>query len=172
MNTSEVKKLEEFFLSSAQRCYVTGEVKKRVSPTGVKYFEVPEGDLVYTDSYSTKGEFSFGATVITVKKPHGIQPLWVLQYQGWCQEDDDRIHSFLKLALGWNYANGTFFAGRGPLDFSDERYRGLLYENHPELPTSFARFRTREQIRNMKEANTPVVFFHNCQGMLLEKIDD
>lgn len=179
----EVDELQSFFLRSASRCYVKVEASKAKLPHGGRRYELTEsiGEKVfrYIDEYFVNGEYSAGLTQIFCRG--GINEawsserlVWVMQYRGQCHDDDPRILDFHKASLRHNYERSFWFAGRGPSEFTDGRWRGLAYYNQPEL-MAFEEFYGFEEIKNLKEreaAGFPTVFWHRYQGGLLVPVQD
>ena len=172
MKREEVERVKQFYLRCALRCYVAGVIPKEVDSTsGVKRYRDSELGLVYIDEYRTVGDYSFGNTII-YKAAARNRILWQMQYQGWCRDDDPRIISFLKAALKETYSNGVWNFGRGPTNFTDDRWRGLEYSVEGWDSQSFEQFQCGELIRDQKHEKKPVVFWHRLHGMLLDHVEE
>lgn len=158
--------LTAFFLKAADECYAGGGKKTTiVELPGSKFYtlEAKEGSFQYRDVYFTNGDRSGGQTTIF----DDGKPVWLMQYMGWCQDDDSRILDFLKAALRMTYRNGIWCAGRGPEEFCDSKWNGLRYVNSPDIgQDGFAHFSGTEQILDLKNSGKPV-FWHEYQGQLL-----
>jgi hypothetical protein len=105
------------------------------------------------------------------------KPIWLMQYQGWCKDDDPEVIALLKAALTHAYEQRKFFGGRGQGEFYpyDAQRRALQYlnrrdEEHPIEEGSFDRFEGEECIRDIPHhggGGATQVFYHRYQGMLL-----
>ncbi len=164
MNTS-VNRLQEFYLEAAAATYAGGVMKKETIPDlpRSKVYRYESGDLLYVDMFLMSGEYSGGQTVIYVESV----PAWLMQYHGWCKDDNPEVLAFLKAALAAAYARREFHGGRGLPKFRGTK---LLYTNSPQVPRhvrheeDFAGFVGHEQIQ-LPDAT--VVFWHRYQGLLL-----
>lgn len=167
MNTT-VSRLQKFYLEAAAATYAGGVVEKETIPDlpRSKVYRYESGDLLYVDTFFTNGEFSGGQTIIYVD---GV-PAWLMQYHGWCKDDDKETLSFLKQALSAAYERGEFHGGRGLPRFESHLEGGLVYENWPQMPPynpqDFTDFQGRERIWR-KPDQTKDVFWHRYQGLLL-----
>ncbi len=133
----------------------------------------------------TNSEYSGGSTLISFHAEPKPINLWLMQYHGWCKNDDPEILAFLKEALRAAYGKKIFRGGRGEFRYpnlgdpslrSPTTGNAFLYLNqgdHSEYfgqqLEPFEKFSGREGITvsnerlNLKEE----VFWHRCQGMLL-----
>lgn len=166
MNTPE-KRLEQFYLEAAAATYAGGTVKKETITDlpRSKVYRYESGDLLYVDTFFTNGENSGGQTVIYVD---GV-PAWLMQYHGWCKDDDKNVLTFLKKALSAAYERGEFHGGRGLPRFESHLEDGFFYENFPQMPPyqqDFICFQGRERIWR-KPVREVDVFWHRYQGILL-----
>lgn len=98
-------------------------------------------------------------------------PVWIMQYQGWCKDDDPRVLAFLKEALCTAYNRREFHGGRG-VPRMEGSYASVVYENWsqklPYYPQDFTDFQGRERIWREPDPTTDI-FWHRYQGYLLEK---
>jgi hypothetical protein len=169
--------LQAFYLEAAAATFAAG-LEPIELELGLKYFQYERDDLVYLDSYSTNGEYSAGQTTIYTDG----SPIWVMQYQGWCKNNDLEVIAFLQRALLAAYTNGVFRLGRGPLVYREEdpyarpmrQSNPLIYANYPDRSitdtTSFEYFSGSEVIcRYWQEHLT--LFTHQFQGMILRDED-
>ncbi len=165
-----VKPLEEFFFEAARNTYAGG-TKKETDPhlPKSKVYRFERGEYFYADTYFTNSEWSGGQTVIYMNGT----PVWLMQYHGWCKDDDPKVLAFLKRVLLEAYQNGEFCGGRGPFRLVDENPnqedKGLVYMNWLQMPPydqGFAYFIGRERI--FQHSNHTVdLFWHRYQGLLL-----
>ena len=164
-----VARLQQFFFEGSLRGYAGGGEKIIVS--GVKKtrrFVHQRGELYYRDEYVVNGEYSGGSTIIYVDS----FPVWLMQYHGWCKDDDPEVLAFLKKVLVDTYRSGEFAGGRGKYGAWRSNEGSLIYENHPTLlPTvnEFNDFIGHERIKTQtwKPDQSHEVFWHRYQGMLL-----
>ncbi|OHA02040.1 MAG: hypothetical protein A3C12_02165 [Candidatus Sungbacteria bacterium RIFCSPHIGHO2_02_FULL_49_20] len=166
-----VPRLQQFFFEGSLRGYAGGGEKIIVS--GVKKtrrFVHQRGELYYRDEYVVNGEYSGGSTIIYVDS----FPVWLMQYYGWCKNDDSAVLAFLKEILADTYRSGEFAGGRGRYGLWSSDDGTLGYENTPGLSPSlseFTDFMGHERIyRNPgpgKHLHEGVVFWHRYQGILL-----
>ena len=160
-----VKLLKEFFLEMAADTYSSGSKVDRVPERfWEREFRRQRGKLTYIDRYVVNGEYSGGSTLILAENT----PVWLMQYHGWCKNDDESVLLFLKKALNIAYSAGEFRGGRGPEYFHDGD-SGFTYTNVP-LPTyyrlgDFTNFQGRERIWRLPQSDD--IFWHRYQGMLL-----
>lgn len=170
-----IARLQEFFLEMATDTYASGAKAARIPERPwEREFRRERGELTYIDRYVVNGEYSGGSTVILVE---GV-PAWLMQYHGWCKDDDPVVLNVLKAALLENYRRGVFFGGRGPKRWDQQvGDRAFSYGNNPE--GGFTDFRGGEGIFD-KEAYDRLrpsdtddvvrkagVFWHRYQGLLL-----
>lgn len=167
MATYNIVRLQQFFFEAALATYASGKKAMKIGHAW-EFRHVSEfGRLVYVDQYVVNGEYSGGQTVILVDDA----PAWLMQYHGWCKNDDREVLAFLKGALLHTYKEGKFLGGRGLQDFFEDPYgsAGLVYENWPQPPSynhGFASFQGRERIWRKPEM-TKDLFWHQYQGFLL-----
>lgn len=163
------KYLEEFFLEAASATYV-GKAKKttiaELPDSNVYPYQV--GELSYRDIYWTNGERSGGTTLI---HEHG-KLVWIMSYNGWCQNNDPEVLTFLKQALRSAYEQRLFYGGRGRSAYyqTKQGMPGLVYHNWPDfgLDNGFREFHGREHIQRFPDVvNT--LFWHRYQGLLLKR---
>lgn len=158
--------LEEFFLEAAVQTYAGGAKKSTIAELPKsKVYRYERGDLLYLDMYWTNGEFSGGKTIIYANNV----PAWMMDYDGWCKDDDKRVTSFLKQALSTTYTAGQFVAGRGPTEYfeTEKDKEGLVYRNHYDpYHWNFTYFQGRERIFRWP-AHTTNLFWHRYKGLLL-----
>lgn len=188
MKPITLKEFERFYLEAALTTYAAAEKVEDVVPgsdthysrnagqyyaekstipelPGSKKFLYRRDDLCYVDTYWTNGEFSGGTTIIYA----GEVPVWLMAYDGWCQDDDKEVLDFLKSALRANYEGGIFLGGRGPREFhqmwpTKER---LVYHNHLDLyGQGFRCFAGRERIFR-RPADAIDLFWHRYKGLAL-----
>lgn len=166
----DVKLLEQFFLKAALETYASGSPESTIAELpGSKVYRYEQGDLLYLDMYWTCGEFSGGKTLIWDRAVSDRDPVWMMDYDGWCKNDDKRVQAFLKRVLSAQYANGVFCGGRGPREFRENLKdpRGLVYQNHPNpLCQRFDFFEGREEIWRWC-VFTDILFWHRYRGLLL-----
>ena len=163
----DVAQLREFYFVAAAATYAGGVVKKETIPDlpHSKVYRYKSDDLLYVDTFFTNGEYSGGQTIICVE---GV-PAWLMQYCGWCKDDNKEVLAFLKKALLDSYMRKEFNGGRGPAMLDDNQEGGLVYQNWSVLPPynqNFANFQGRERIWR-KPVPTEDVFWHRYQGLLL-----
>jgi hypothetical protein len=166
-NGIDLKHLEAFFLEAASETYAGGTPKTTITDLPrSKVYRFERGQFLYVDTYFTNGSWSGGQTVIYVD----LVPTWLMQYNGWCKDDDKDVLAFLKKALQAQYFTGEFFGGRGPHElwqYDDKRTGSLVYRNHPDIYNrDFAYFQGRERIFRYP-AHTTDLFWHRYQGLLL-----
>lgn len=160
-----VQELQDFFLEAAAETYAGNGSTKGTIPDipGSRRYWYQKGKLVYLDVYVINGEYSGGQTLLYVS---GV-PAWLMQYQGWCQEDNKEVLDFLKKALLDSYMAKEFRGGRGPQQFEDDQKDGVFYQNNPKrFEDDFELFRGRERIAP-KNRHGLDLFWHNYQGQLL-----
>ncbi len=166
MSKYNVARLKAFFFEAALATYASG---KKAEPfhelAGAKrYWYQPDGSgLCYTDIFFVNGEYSGGQTTIW---QNGV-PAWIMQYHGWCKNDDPETLAFLRKALSAAYKQKKFWGGRGPIVFEDIK-KGLTYVNLPKMSpnkkTDFIRFSGSEDICRERS----MIFWHEYQGLLLD----
>ncbi len=165
-----VQKLQEFFFEAALATYASGKKAEPFSElSGTKHFCHQRGELCYKDIYVTNGEYSGGQTIILVND----SPAWLMQYYGWCKNDDSEVLAFLKQALVTAYARDEFHGGRGPkIYMASVRDRTFIYGNKLE-GGDFTRFLGGEGIYDKqlydqgKRDRDSALFWHRYQGLLL-----
>lgn len=156
----KVEDIQQAFFAAMVRYYETvvyheGELQPKFWRDNQGLFTVEVAQL------SNRGTgFSFGHTVIFYRN----QPVWVMQYQGWC---DPPMIPFLKQALLANYRQGIFCRGRGPEKFAGEvggqlaTYLNL--DKRVGREGDFIVFDGAEMISQSKVTKE----FHSFQGILL-----
>lgn len=162
-----VQKLQEFFFEAALATYASG---KKADPflwlAGAKHFRYQREEFCYIDTYVVNGEHSGGQTIIWV---NGVTA-WLMQYHGWCQNDNKEVLYFLKNALFTAYKRSEFHGGRGIPRLVSNSASNLVYENWPDMMVytnhDFTHFAGREYIwrKPMREKD---IFWHRYQGLLL-----
>lgn len=164
----EVASLQKFFFEAARNTYA-GDAKKETDPylPKSKVYRFERGEYLYIDTYFTNGERSGGQTVIYQEGA----PVWLMQYYGWCKNDDKDVLAFLKQALLFAYGKSEWHRGRGPHNFCGTGLRGteLAYSNVPIRPPydqDFRFFHGRESI-GLAKAPLTELFWHQYQGLLL-----
>lgn len=168
MNASVIK-LQQFFFEAAAVTYASGEKAKPLPElAGAKhYWYQPAGSpLCYADVFFVNGESSGGQTVIY----EHAKPVWIMQYHGWCKDDDPEVLTFLKKALLRAYLDKKFYGGRGEPGFAEiGKQDGLIYDNFAAPPHhGFTDFQGRERIWCKGRRDTEL-FWHRYQGLLLAK---
>jgi len=172
-----VERLRRLYFKAALETYASGKEAGRFPdrPWVKRFTYRGEGEfsgLLYVDEYTTNGEWSGGSTMI-VLDDDPTHPLWLMQYHGWCQNDDPQVLTFLKEILTTAYRESEFYGGRGRYGRTVSDDGALLYENHPTLlPTSeeFVDFMGHERIRAHGRVWQPeftMLFWHRYQGLLL-----
>lgn len=171
MNSELLFEMTAFFLKAAGECYAGKGQKTTITELpGSKVYTFDDDPFLYKDVYYTNGENSGGQTTLF----HDGTPVWLMQYQGWCKDDDPQTIALLKAALTENYSKGVWRCGRGPSTFRDqEKWPGLFYTNvplnsvHLGYPPAmeFGNFACYEAIG---PDFGPPVFYHYVRGMLLE----
>ncbi len=160
------KVLQEFFFEAALMTYAGGAVKTTVPglPKS-KMYQYERGNLLYVDTYWTNGEYSGGKTLIY----EDFQPVWMMDYDGWCKNDDPAVISYLKRALTAAYTAQRFCGGRGPgclLTYEDNP-EGFKYENRFDpAHFGFRYFQGRERIVRLADQKTEL-FWHRYKGLVL-----
>ncbi len=160
MPTYNVSRLQQFFLEAALATYASGKKAEPHSAlSGVKWYRRMRDEFIYEDVFRANGEHSGGETVIYV---HG-KAAWLMQYHGWCKNDDHIVLGVLKKALHAAYERGDFLGGRGVLARDEVLANKVLcYRNEPW--GSFQHFGGHERIfKNLGQD----VFWHRYQGLLL-----
>jgi len=162
--------LKDFFFDAALATYASGgESRETIRDLpGSRVYRYERDDLRYIDTYFVNGQSSGGQTLIYL----GGVPVWIMQYHGWCQNDDSEVLRFLKVALSAAYERGEFHGGRGIPHMEANSASWLVYENWPQMPLyrpqDFTDFQGRERIWR-KPDRTKDIFWHRYQGYLLEK---
>jgi len=173
MPTCKISRLQKFFFQAALATYAAGKKAERPPDRPWVKQLTHHGDgelsgLVYVDEYHTNGEWSGGSTVIASAEDLS-HPIWLMQYCGWCKDDDPEVLAFLKQALLAAYTKGEWNGGRGPGEFAEDKENGLVYMNWPLMPPfdqSFRSFIGRERIWRQPD-RTKDTFWHQYQGWLL-----
>ncbi len=166
--------LQEFFFEAARETYAGHGTKTSIEglPKS-KVYRYEKGNFLYIDTYFTNGEQSGGQTVIYIK-PEGSSvfvPAWIMQYHGWCENDDGEIIGLLKVVLTKAYLSRTFYGGRGKLHDKSAVVPHLEYTNN--WIGTFDHFSGEEKIskEDIPEGGTGLetreVFWHRYQGMTL-----
>src|SRR3989338_1996936 len=164
-----VARLQEFFFEGSLWGYAGGGEKIIIPDVKkTRRFVYYRGELLYRDEYVVNGEYSGGSTVIYMD---GL-PVWLMQYHGWCQNDNSDVLAFLKKVLTKTYQDSEFCGGRGKFGSWTSDDGSLVYENHPTLPPSmeeFVYFMRYERIKTRvwKSDQSHEVFWHRYQGLLL-----
>ena len=171
MDKMGVEQLKTFYLEAAGQCYSGSWPYEENKTTGeIAYWFDGRNGLLYLDRCQPVGEKgSRGTTDIYL---HG-RSVWTMQYQSQCWDDDPRITTFLKEALRQNYSAGIWNAGRGPAEFTDDRWPGLVYENIGlilglRFSRAFDNFQSRDIINRLgdnPEARR-LVLEYNVRGFL------
>ena len=120
-----MEEVKRFFLEASLNTYAADAPKTTLEALPKsKELRYERGDFLYVDMYYSSGYKSGGQTVIWYKG----NPVWIMQYQGWWQGDDERVILFLKHAL--KAADG-FVGGRGPEIFQKGslEYRNNVWRN-------------------------------------------
>lgn len=185
MNTQQtgaVSQIKDFFFEAALATYAGGEKAKTNPNDGSKFYSFQCRDYIYLDRFMVNGEYSGGQTVISFQ----AKPVWLMQYQGWCKNDDREVLAFLKEVLRVSYEKKQFFGGRGAGDVSyrdgslpsDPKRRNFFYRNQEYgmgagiQHEPFEKFIGHEQIEELtEEAKFERIFWHRYQGMLLIPMD-
>lgn len=162
----DLQLLENFFLEAAAATYAGGADKSTIADLpNSKAYRYQRDSLLYTDTYWTNGEYSGGKTVIYANEI----PVWMMDYDGWCQNDDKKVLAFLKRALSSTYTTNRFICGRGPytfFEYAQGQAEGLVYTNNPD-PTDCnfdfftgwdMIFRTSERVK---------LYWHRYKGIAL-----
>ncbi len=175
-----ISEIQTFFFDAALATYAGGaKAKTDPSTPAVKFYSFERGDFIYLDKFMVNGEYSGGQTVIYFQG----NPVWLMQYQGWCKNDDPAVLAFLKRALRNAYEQRSFYGGRGPSSMSyhsgllpplDPNHRKLYYYNegygtgYSIKNEPFHKFIGYERIEELDTSlKNEVVFWHRYQGMLL-----
>lgn len=165
----DVQKLQDFFFEAAAQTYAgnAGTRNTLLEIPGSQRYRYLRSNLLYLDTYLATGEYSAGQTVICVSN----RPAWIMQYQGWCKDDNPETLQFLKKALLCAYQEKAFHGGRGPRHFCQENINNLHYENvyTAPPPQCFSSFQGRERIWQYETHLKPPtqLFYHTYQGRLL-----
>lgn len=127
-----------------------------------KVYGFKRGEYLYLDTYYANGEWSGGQTLIYVDR----NPAWLMQYHGWCKDDNEAILTFLKKALMFAYQHRMFIGGRGPYEFFEDGFTYLNFARMPPYEQSIVRFQGHERIcfDNKRDAD---LFWYQYQGQLL-----
>ncbi len=178
MTTDQIAKIQAFFLEAAGQCYAGDLPKTTIAELpGSKVYRFEQGDLLYIDTYFTNDEHSGGQTVIY----QDGTPVWLMQYQGLCKNDDPEVLSFLKDALRQTYCAGVWNNGRGPQEHAKYPYvyDNLVYKGLWEVAGRkggrFDNFMGIEMIRDLSTEDHgeggEMVFHHRYQGTLLARTE-
>lgn len=171
--TLPIGELKDFFFEAAYATYAGGGAMKGSIPdlTGSKVYRYERDDLSYIDTYFVNGQSSGGQTLIYLNN----KPVWIMQYHGWCRDDNTEVLTFLKQVLAETYGDKEFCGGRGK--YSIDHWKSgdgpYVYENIPALPLpseEFVNFMGHERImtRPWKCDDSHVLFWHRYQGYLME----
>ena len=157
MNT--VDTIKAFFLEAAAKTYASGEVQKTTNADlpGSKVYRYERNGMLYIDTFFTNGERSGGQTVIY----QNGKPAWLMQYHGWCKDDNPKVLAFLKAALADAYAKPHFFGGRGIDGFEHDASPDLMYSNDP-----FGPFESGYGIEKIY-CRSEKIFWHKYQHFML-----
>lgn len=170
MNSEQIAWLQEFFFEAARATFA-GSLVEKTTIAGLPKSEVyryQAGDLLYVDSYYANGEYSGGQTTIF----DNDTPIWLMQYHGWCMDDNPNVVDFLKLALSATYEIEQWEGGRGPRIYRSDRWPGLGYVNAVDgKHDRFSNFEGYEAIYNRPELGDSVIFWHRYQGLLLANVE-
>src|SRR5581483_616375 len=113
-----VAEIQDFFFDAALATYAGNTPKTTITDLpGSKHYHFERDSLIYDDVYFTNGEYSGGSTLISFRAEPKPINLWLMQYHGWCKDDDPKVLAFLKEALRSAYENRVFHGGRGPVGF-------------------------------------------------------
>jgi len=172
MNSEQLEKLCLFFLEAAGKCYTGKQPKGTIEELpNSKVYRYARDPFFYIDAYHTNGEYSGGQTLLY----HDAMPVWQMQYQGWCKDDDPETIAFLKAVLNKSYAHGIWSNGRGSdttaIEFPNPSWqeRGFRYLNHMET-TTFDSFRGKECITEGVCRSYTEIFWHRYQGILFDQM--
>lgn len=161
-------KLQEFFFEAAAATYAGSAQKTTIADMpGSKVYRYQRDEYLYIDTYFTNGDQSGGQTIIYIDR--GMTPAWIMQYHGWCKEDNKQILDFLKEVLAEAYQSRIFVGGRGKF-VQYSKNNSLVYMN--KWTGSFANFSGQEKIDGEILENEILsewngVFWHRYQGMIL-----
>lgn len=164
-----ILQLQLFFFEAACATYASGKKATKFGHEREFRHVSSNGSLVYIDRYVVNGEYSGGNTVILVEDV----PIWLMQYHGWCKNDNKQVLDFLKKCLLISYGKGEWNGGRGPAEFIGNRSENLVYENIPRMPPyghNFRSFQGRERIYRIGNRVTDL-FWHLYQGLLLGDLE-
>jgi hypothetical protein len=166
-NVSITDEIKTFFLEAAAKTYASGEVKKTTIGylPGSNVYRYERNSMYYIDTYFVNGERSGGQTLIYKTffeegKGYFEKPVWLMQYHGWCKDDDPEVLAFLKESLANAYSQGIFSGGRG-VDPYPLQTRPLMYFN--DGPEGFGQGEGVEEIKRGSE----LVFWHRYQYYML-----
>jgi hypothetical protein len=176
--------LQDFFFEAALATYAGNASKRSIEGLpGSKVYRYEKGNYLYIDTYFTNGDQSGGQTIIYIKsftnpvEVYGVSvqdpcwvPAWIMQYHGWCKNDDKEVLDFLKEVLAKTYQTKSFCGGRGYPSF--ESIDDMLnYRN--DWYGTFNQFDGEETIDKQVEDPEAMglertdVFWHRFQGMTL-----
>lgn len=174
-----IAEIQDFFFDAARATYASGTAKATIPQLPhSKVYCFARDAFRYVDIYFKHNERSGGQTMIYFQDV----PVWLMQYQGWCENDDPEVIALLKEALRYAYEHRLFYGGRGPSTFplaSDSRWRPdrkgklLVYHNEDRLDPAghspIDNFMGRERIEMAPDprSHMKTVFWHRYQGMLL-----
>lgn len=124
-------------------------------------------EYLYIDTYFTNEEQSGGQTIIYID--HGMTPAWLMQYHGWCKNDEKLVLTFLKEVLAETYRSRKFVGGRGKT-FSESSNHPLRYFN--KWSGTFCDFSGQERIeieapKDDVSSDWKDVFWHRYHGLML-----
>jgi len=172
-----IEVIQEFFFEAALATYAGGAKKGTITDFSCSNaYRYQRGDFYYVKTYFTNGEWSGGQTLIYFQGA----PIWIMQCQGWCKNDDPGIVAFLKEVLRVAYERKQFFGGRGSNSISyrdsslptNPERRELFYTNEAYGGSNeigpFKKFIGHERIEGFTPSlENEMFFWHRYQGMLL-----
>lgn len=153
--------LQAFFFEAALATYAGGASKTTIEGLpGSKVYRYERGEYLYIDTYFTNGEQSGGQTIIYINNV----PAWLMQYHGWCKNDDKVVLDFLKHVLAKAYESRVFYGGRGS-PYERLLKNDLIYGN--VWSGSFNHFHGEEAIYKLTEERRERLFWHKFSGVTL-----
>lgn len=158
--------LQAFFFEAALATYAGGTSITTIEALpGSKVYRYERGEYLYIDTYFTNGEQSGGQTMIYLDN----MPAWIMQYHGWCKDDNKEILDFLKQVLKDTYQHKMFWGGRGYNQITSDE----VMNYHNSWVGTFDYFYGEEKI-DIPTGNPEAmglervdVFWHKYQGMTL-----
>jgi len=164
LRVSDMEAYQSFFLEAAGKCYAGDLPKTTIAELPKsKVYRYEKRNLLYLDVYYTNGESSGGQTTIFWDSV----PVWLMQYHGWCKDDDKRTLSFLKEALKSTYERGIWNFGRGPDAYTSQEFPHLRYVIDEHDSGGFETFSGMESVRDYTRRPSDLIFWHRFHGMLL-----